>query len=138
MERYDYAEAVKNDVKDYIESNIDLTEYAGNRDGLVEELNDTLFVEDSVTGNGSGSYTFNAYEAEENIAHNLDLLVEAMKEFGDDNGMKMLESPESADVTIRCYLLPQEIENALDEIEQEKNIDLTDEHTFDKSDVERD
>ena len=138
MDKYDYAEAVKNDVKDYIESNVELTEYAGDRDRLVEELNDTLFVEDSVTGNASGSYTFNTYEAEENLAHNLDLLAEAMETFGDNDGMKMLNNPEAADVTIRCYLLAQEIENAIDEIEQEKGIDLSDEHTFDKADVELD
>lgn len=132
MKKYDYAEAVKNDVKDYIESNVELTEYAGDRDRLVEELNDTLFVEDSVTGSTRGSYTSSVQEAEENLAHNLDLLVEAMETFGDNDSVKMLNDPEAADVAIRCYLLSQEIENAIDEIEQENGIDLYDERTFDK------
>ena len=53
---YDYYEEVKNDVLDYIENNIDLDEFE-NREDLYEHLYDELFVEDSVTGNGSGSYT---------------------------------------------------------------------------------
>lgn len=28
---------------------------------------DELWIDDSVTGNGSGSYTFNSYKAEENV-----------------------------------------------------------------------
>ena len=34
-ERYNYAEAVRNDVLEYIKENVDLQEYAGNRDGLI-------------------------------------------------------------------------------------------------------
>lgn len=34
-------------------------------------------MEYDVTGNGSGSYTCDAYEAEENLCHNLDLLKDA-------------------------------------------------------------
>lgn len=114
MERYDYLEAVTSDVKDYINENIEMSEYS-DRDELAKKLNERLWVVDSVTGNGSGSYTFNAWEAEENLCHNLDLLGEALSEFGDVN-FKMLDSAESCDVTIRCYLLPQAIDAALDEL----------------------
>ena len=88
------------------------------RDELEEYLNERLFCEDSVTGNASGSYTFNAWQAEENICHNLDLLGEALAEFGGD-ASDLLESAESCDVTIRCYLLNQAISAALDELWEE-------------------
>lgn len=117
MEQYDYLEAVKDDVKNYIENEIDASEYL-DRDELEEYLNDTLFVEDSVTGNGSGSYFFNTWKAEEAIAHNLDLLAEAIEELGSE--MDVLKSgAEACDVTIRCYVLGQAIGEVLDEMEEE-------------------
>ena len=84
MEAYNYEEAVKTDVRTWIDDNVKFSEWEGNREGLEEYLNDELFVDDSVMGNGSGSYTFNAWEAEENICHNMELLGEACEEFGND------------------------------------------------------
>ncbi len=83
--RYNYSEAIADDVRDYIKENINLDEWRGDRDGLEEKLNDDLWVNDSVTGNTSGSYYCNAWKAEEAIAHNWDLLGEALCEFGEDN-----------------------------------------------------
>lgn len=119
MTNYDYREAVKNDVREYINNEIDFYDWKGNRDGLEEHLNDTLFTCDSVTGNASGSYTFNSYKAEENISHNLDLLGEALQEFGCTPGYLIDKGAEAADVTIRCYLLPGAISDILDEFEEE-------------------
>lgn len=117
MEKYDYLEAVTNDVKEYINSEIEMSDYS-DRDELEEYLNEHLWTCDSVTGNASGSYTFNTWRAEENLCHNLDLLGEAMAEFGGD-ASDILESAESCDVTIRCYLLGQAISAALDELWEE-------------------
>lgn len=39
---YDYLEQITADVRDYVEQEIDLTEWAGDRDGLEEKLNDDL------------------------------------------------------------------------------------------------
>ena len=114
---YDYREAVKNDVLDYINSEIDFEEF-DTLEELEEHLNEVLFVHDSVTGNASGSYTFNSWEAEENICHNLDLLVEALEEFGGSLDI-LKDGAEAADVTIRCYLLGQCIAEALEEIEND-------------------
>lgn len=75
---YNYLEAVKDDVREYISHEIELEDWRGDRDGLEEKLNDDLWIEDSVTGNASGSYTFNTWQAEENLAHNWDLLEEAL------------------------------------------------------------
>lgn len=123
MERYDYEYAVQNDVRQYIEDEVNRADWDDNRDGLEEELNDTLFTHDSVTGNGSGSYTFNAWTAEEYVCHNLDLLGEALSEFGCGPEYLMEHGAEEADVTIRCYLLPQCIASILDDLEAEGYFD---------------
>lgn len=120
---YNYYEAVKNDVMEYINDKIDLNEWEGNREGLEEKLNEDLWTVDGVTGNGSGSYTFNAWEAEENLCHNLDLLEEALDEFGSDKGYLLEEGAEAADVTIRCYLLAPTIAEVLDELEADGAFD---------------
>lgn len=116
---YNYMEAVADDVRDYIENEIDLTEWKGNRDGLKEKLNDDLWVCDSVTGNASGSYYCNSWKAEEALAHNWDLLAEALTEFGQDGTDVLKEGAEAMDVTIRCYLLGQAIAEVLDDLEEE-------------------
>lgn len=112
---YNYLEAMTEDIKDYINSEITLSDYS-DREELEQHLNDTLWMEDSVTGNASGSYTFNAYQAEEYICHNLDLLEQACEEFGNDMGIEIKNGAEGCDVTIRCYLLGQAITEALDEM----------------------
>lgn len=117
MKTYDYLENVKEDVRNYIEEN-KIVVTSSNREEVEQELNDTLFVNDSVTGNASGSYTFSAWQAEENLCHNFELLMEALTEFGCD--LSYLEKgAEACDVTIRCYLLGQAISKVLDEIEIE-------------------
>lgn len=115
MKRYDYYTAVYNDVEDYYNENEE--QYKGlDRDDLIEKLNDDCFTEDSVTGNASGSYTFNRYEAEENLCHNTGLLAEACEEFGGDCAA-LLDEPETADVTIRCYLLNQVIADFVESLD---------------------
>lgn len=120
---YDYLEQVTADVRDYVEQEIDLTEWAGDRDGLEEKLNDDLWTCDSVTGNASGSYTFNRVQAQIYVLDGMDELQEAVNEFGIDSetiGEKFLESDwEYFDVTIRCYLLGQAIAAVLDDLEEE-------------------
>ena len=117
MTNYNYLENIKADVKEYIDNEINLQDFS-DREELEEKLNDTLWTEDSVTGNASGSYYCNSWKAEEALAHNWDLLAEAMKEFGCE--VDLLEKgAEWADVTIRCYLLGQAISEVLDEMEEE-------------------
>lgn len=119
MNEYNYAEAVKDDVMEYIKNEVDFSEYDSIEE-LAEKLHDILWVEDSVTGNASGSYTFNTYKAEENIAHNWDILAEAIEEFGScENPIE--KGAEWCDVTIRCYLLGNAIAEAMEEIEDEFN-----------------
>ena len=86
-----------------------------NRSDLETRLYNEYFIRDDITGNASGSYTFNAWEAEENVGHNLDLLGEALEYFGSDPA-DIMKSAESCDVTIRCYLLSEVLCDALERI----------------------
>lgn len=119
---YNYLNAMKNDIEDYIKNEINTANYS-DRDELESDLNDILWNEDSVTGNASGSYTFNCAESFGYVDDNMDLLSEACEELCITNetvGEKFLnEDWEYFDVTIRCYLLSQAISEALDEIEND-------------------
>lgn len=95
---YDYLEQVTADVRDYVEQEIDLTEWAGN---------------------ASGSYYCNTWKAEEALSHNWDLLAEALAEFGQDGTDVLKQGAEAMDVTIRCYLLGQAISAVLDDLEED-------------------
>ena len=113
---YNYLEAMKEDIRNYIEENdIDIED-----SNIEETLNDDLWIEDSVTGNGSGSYTFNSYKAKENLEGNEDLVREMCQEFCIDAETiadKFLnEDYEYFDVSIRCYLLGQAIAEVLEEL----------------------
>lgn len=117
MEKYDYLSAVESDVREYIENNVNFHDYS-DLDEMKEDLNEKLFVEDSVTGNASGSYTFNTWKAEEYLCHNLDLLAEANEEFSGSSDI-LSDGAEMCDVTIRCYLLGQAIENVAPDMWQD-------------------
>ena len=114
-----YLDQMKEDILDYIrEEGITVT--SENREEVEEELNDKLWTVDSVTGNASGSYTFNSYQAKKNVVDNMDLLKETISEFCIDAktvAEKFInEEWEYFDVSIRCYLLGNAISEVLDEI----------------------
>ena len=122
-----YLENVKTDVTAWIEDNMDLEndimngEY-NSTDDIAEYLNDTLWIEDSVTGNASGSYTFNSYEAKEYVLDDPDTVREALREFCVDSetiAEKFLDGEwEYLDVTARCYVLWQAICEVTEEYEE--------------------
>lgn len=120
---YDYYKEVKEAVEETAENEytlemldpIDLEEYE-------EMLNDALWMNDSVTGNASGSYFCNAYKAEEALAHNWELAAEALQEFRDfgyTNFDILEKGAEWIDVTIRCYVLSSCIAEYIDEHREE-------------------
>ena len=121
MEKYNYLENVTADARQAILENLNYWKFS-DREELEEIANDELWVDDSVTGNASGSYTFSTWQAEENLCHNMDELEEACEEFGQDIGEAFKQGAEFCDVTIRCYLLSQAIATALDELEEEGKI----------------
>lgn len=115
---YDYESEVRNDVIEYGNEWLSYnneTVREENIDEIRDRLYEAMWTSDSVTGNGSGSYTFNRWVAEENLCHNMDLFLEAAEEFGSDMASLIKEGAEVMDVTIRCYLFPRLLDEFLDE-----------------------
>ena len=104
---YNYRYNIEKDIEQYLEDNQWRIDKEKTKEELYEELYDLLWVEDSVTGNGSGSYTFNNEEAKNNVIVNQELLGTAIEEFCIDS--ETLKNKffdyEWQDVTIRCFLL---------------------------------
>lgn len=123
-ETYDYETQVMEDVMEYIrEEGLDADEVTNKweRSDFEEMLYEKLWVNDSVTGNASGSYFCNNWIAENALCHNWNLLADAIAEFGEyemNLGWFLDEKgAEWADVTIRCYLLGTAISQAIDYME---------------------
>ena len=119
---YNYYSEMKDDILNAIEENYTADELECkmmDRERFYEKLCDELWIDDSVTGNASGSYWCNSYRAQECLWGNEELLVEALDEFGGgaEAYREAITSPEWADVSIRCYLLGQCIALALDELD---------------------
>ena len=120
---YNYVDAVKDSILDFIATEeFDLTQVE-DRDDAYQELNDLLWDNDSVTGNGSGSYTYDREEAKKYLfdsADGMSLLKDAVSEFGieaETIAEKMMEEDwEWFDVTIRCYALGEALDEALNEV----------------------
>lgn len=125
---YDYREAMADDIKQYIDENVTIDDngytyngevYADGQE-LYDALTDDLWVDDSVTGNGSGSYTMNREEAKGYVVDNMELVADVMNEFGIESdyvGKRLLEQDwEYFDVSIRCYLLGEILGEILSEL----------------------
>lgn len=113
---YNYEENMKEDIKAWIEENISIED----NDVDYDDIYESLWIEDSVTGNGSGSYTFNREEAKEYVVDNMELCQDALREFctpAEEIGNRFLnEDWEWLDVTIRCYLLGQLLGEVFEEM----------------------
>ena len=111
-----YFDMVKEDVLDFIKENdiniLEMEDY---------ELEDMLWAEDSVTGNASGTYTFDPNKAKEYVLADFETVVDALTGFGcdaDEIGEKFLkEDWEWFDVTARCYVLGQVVSQIMEEAE---------------------
>ena len=120
MEKYDYYKNVREDIKQRLNEWLDfnrINDYS-DIDEVISAVYDDFFNSDSITGNGSGSYTFNSWVAEENLCHNMDLLKEALDELGGELN-DYIDSAEACDVTIRCYVLGQLVGEVVKEFVEE-------------------
>ena len=132
MEKYNYLENVTADAKQAILENLNYWKFS-DREELEEIANDELWADDSVTGNGSGSYTFNREASKEYVTRSddgMDTLRDAVREFDCEHeafSAFLEEDWEYCDVTIRCYLLSQAISAAIDELEEEGKIQYQEE-----------
>lgn len=106
MERYDYFDTLCKDIKIALATDYD-------REEGYDVLYEKMWVDDSITGNASGSYYCNAWKAEEAICHNLDLIEEVAEEYGIPDDWKKY-SAEYWDVAIRCYLLGEALQKVLE------------------------
>ena len=118
---YDYNKAMSEDLIDYVADNYNVAELLDaleDPESFKETLNDNCWIDDGVTGNASGSYTFNSYKAQEYVTDNIDLCREALREFctdADTIADHFLNGDwEYFDVTIRCYILYGEIDTLVD------------------------
>ena len=118
---YNYKEQIRADVKEWIEDNKEQIEGLDRHDAY-EVVYDSCWVDDSVTGNASGSYTFSRWEARQNFFNDEDSeeYIDQMIEDGftcrESVGRAVQESQwELLDVSIRCWLLCDAVSDVLDE-----------------------
>ena len=118
-----YFESVKSDVTENDYTDLDYNDFVYNRDEVYERLYDDLWIDDAVTGNGSGSYFFNTCKSREAVLSDMDTVSEALREFcveASEIGNRFLnEDWEYLDVTARCYVLGQALDEAIDELIEE-------------------
>ena len=117
MEKYDYYDAVKEDVLNAIEEDDELLPRENeDRIDYEERLNDALWASE-VTGNGPYAYYYSDEEdAIAAVMGDLNLCIDAYQEFGvDEDAVAFMSNIRSADVTIRCYILPSVIQDVIAE-----------------------
>ena len=117
MEKYDYYDAVKEDVLKAIKEDDELLPREDEDAADYEErLTDALWASE-VTGNGSYAYYYsNEEDAIAAVMGNLDLCSEAYRESGvDEDAVTFMSNIRSADVTIRCYILSSIIHDIIEE-----------------------
>lgn len=111
MTNYNYHDSMIQDINEWFEENPEMLG-AG-----FDPCYDQLWITDSVTGNASGSYTFNAWQAGEYVESNMGLAIAAFRELSTlEDFCKRLEGEEweYIDVTIRCYLLSDVLREAFE------------------------
>lgn len=107
---YNYFEAVKNDLFEVLDNDIET--YRDSLCGRNEDEAKLFLYEycstlDDITGNMSGSYTCNRWEAEENLLHNSDDIWNAIElGYVED---KLYQEAEVIDVGVRMYMLDEVI-----------------------------
>lgn len=117
MEKYDYYDAIKEDVLKAIKEDDELLPREGeDKTDYEERLTDALWNSET-TGNGSSAYYYSDEEdAIAAVMTNLDLCSKAFQELEIDvDAVTFMRNIRSADVTIRYYILPSIIHDIIEE-----------------------
>lgn len=120
---YNYLDTVINDINDAIadhDVDFDWDDFIDedghlDADSATDSLLDVCWDADSITGNGSGSYTMNKLQAEKCLIGNFDLLAEAVEEFENNDASILAKGAEACDVLVRLYLLPQAVDKVVND-----------------------
>jgi hypothetical protein len=113
MLKEDYIEELENDIREVIYIEFEEDELKKMRESDFREKIELLdsYNRDDITGNASGSYTFNSWQAEENICHMWNEIQDMIDNFK--------YGAEGIDVALRCYFLDEALENVISEMESE-------------------
>ena len=116
---YDYYKEVTDDVIEYLRENRYMMDDDEDINDVAEEIYDDLIENSDITGNMSGSYTFDSFKAKGYVLDNFDLFKAACDDFGygyADVGEWFLDELwETMDVIIREFVLRECVENAINE-----------------------
>ena len=110
-----YYNEVYNDARDVASENfVGYLENSDDFDDAFDEFYEDLFMDDSVTGNASGSYWFNSKKAEESLGEFIwdKDIVWLFEEMGYTIEDVIKCGPEATDVIIRCAML-YDVESAV-------------------------
>ena len=109
-----------------------------------QKFEDDCFVCDQVTGNASGSYTFNRLSAKEFVLSEMEIfnniIAEGLLEKESFADYIINEDWEALDVTARCYFVNTKVYEIFEEIVdayKENDIDTLKEFGFDESDLSK-
>lgn len=125
IERYDYEWGVMNSLKRWIVGETDILdnrEAYGTDEELAEWIEDEIWDEDGITGNGDFAYD-SENQCSTYLAGNTELLYEALTAMDpDDDEMSLLEHYRQQDLMqyfdtcIRCYVLRKCIEYVMEDL----------------------
>lgn len=127
-----YYNEVIDDARTYLEENADMYLHA-----TENELYNDFLSADSITGNASGSYYCNSYQAKEMVLGNIEEVAEIYYENYDmeDFGMEIYNAAwETIDVKARCGVLMYVIPDLLSELQSNREVDDDEEDYDDEED----
>lgn len=106
---YNYLDAVKADVREFFEGNIDYLDVSDfeNIDRFCDYLVEDLSSDDDITGYRDGSYTLSPWVAQECLEGNYALMDDAAYALHISDPWK--DGAEKADAMIRYYVLPDAV-----------------------------
>lgn len=115
----DYRKEVKQDIRCWIDDNDAWPKNKPESDEWYaerENIENHVWIADSVTGNASGSYTMSTYKAAENVSQLIwdEDLWDLLKEIGTEAREAMEKGPEFIDISIRCALVSDCLEAVLE------------------------